>query len=86
MIPGIGDAPVEEWSKAHQISLVHDLVQSGDPALKIQVSVLEHRLTSENLHQWEQLGTQAKALLPVLDEFVHDWNVSLAYPNNVLPA
>jgi len=83
LVPGIGDEPVESWSKVRDTPLVHDLVEKGKPALNIYISILEHHLTTANLEQWEDLDSKAKYLLPRLEELLKSWNVSLVCPGDV---
>ena len=86
VIPGVDDKPVKEWSKAYNVPLVCYLVERSTPALRIQVSVLEHQLTSTTFKHWGQLDRQAQLLLDKLEGFVQTWNVSLLGLDRFLPA
>ena len=81
MIPGIDDERVEEWSKAHSISLVHDLTGKDNRASNIQITVLEHQLTSSTFKQWSQLDVHAERLLAKAEDFIHTWDVSHVFPS-----
>jgi hypothetical protein len=78
VIPGLGDPPVQDWSKVHDKTLVNDLISQAPPPLHVQILVAEHGLTSGNLVSWDRLLVLAKSLLARLETFLQRSNVSLA--------
>lgn len=62
---------------------VRDLVEKSDPALNVQISVLDHHLTAKDLEQWDDLDCKANLLLTKLEKFINSWSVSFVYCKKV---